>query len=179
MTASPRILAEFAQTARIGPIGCGAALPELVAALGQPFVGDPVDSTSRWPRWFGYGNLQLVVCRCRLVVQVIVPVWHGEIEVPDARTHAMVSHPSEVTYSQFTAALDAVGCDWRRGQDLPWQWTVESEVDGIRTEFVFVTTEGHDEPPLADPVLNKAVSSAFHDCPPMTPDQEGDDFGVA
>ncbi|MFE0700741.1 hypothetical protein [Streptomyces sp. NPDC058872] len=173
-----RMLAEFGRTARIGPIGCNASLPELVAALGQPFIGDPVYQGQRWPRWFGYGDLQLVVCECRLVVQVIVPVWRGEVEVPDARTNGMVSHPSEVTRSRFIAALDAEGCDWNRGLDLPGQCTVETEVDGIRTGFVFVTTEGHEGPPLADPTLSKAVSSAFHDCPPGTPDQE-DGFGRA
>ncbi|MFJ9818572.1 hypothetical protein ACIRU3_25600 [Streptomyces sp. NPDC101151] len=178
MTA-PQILAEFGRTSRIGPIGCNAALPTLVEALGQPFVGDPVYSKSRWPRWFGYGNLQLVVCQCRLVVQVIVPVGRGEIEVPDADTHTMVSYPSDVTYSQFTAALDAVRCDWTRGQDFSGQCTVETEADGVRTEFVFVTTQGYDEPPLADPVLNKAVSSSFHDCPPMLPGQEGDGFNAS
>ncbi|MFB7632858.1 hypothetical protein ACFC0M_18205 [Streptomyces sp. NPDC056149] len=172
-----RILAEFGRTARIGPIGCNASLPELVEALGQPFIGDPVYEKCRWPRWFGYGNLQLVVCSCRLVVQVIVPAWHGEIEVPDARANTMVSYPSGVSYSQFTAALDAEGCDWSRGRDLPGQCTVETEVDGTRTGFVFVTTEGDEEPPLADATLNKAVSSAFHDCPPRTPDEEDDGFG--
>ncbi|MFD9337507.1 hypothetical protein ACFWBF_24345 [Streptomyces sp. NPDC060028] len=167
-----RILAEFGRTARIGPIGCNASLPELVEGLGQPFIGDPVYSKGRWPRWFGYGNLQLVVCSCQLVVQVIVPVWHGEIEVPDARTNTMVSHPSDVTYSQFTAALDAEGCDWSRGQEFPGQYTVETEVDGIRTEFVFVTIEGCEGPGLSDATLDKAVSSAFHDCAPTTSNKE-------
>lgn len=177
MTAT-RILAEFGRTARIGPIGCNASLPELVEALGQPFIGDPVHKKRRWPRWFGYGNLQLVVCRCRLVIQVIVPVWHGEIEVPDAGANTLVSFPSEVAYSQFTAALDAAGCDWSRGRDFPGQCTVETEVGGTRTGFVFVTAEGYDGPPLADPKLNKAVSSAFHDCPPITSGQEDDGFAA-
>ncbi|GAA2454058.1 hypothetical protein GCM10010388_49970 [Streptomyces mauvecolor] len=69
MTAT-RILAEFGRTARIGPIGCNASLPELVEDLGQPFAGDRVYAKSRWPRWFGYGNLQLVICPCRLMVAV-------------------------------------------------------------------------------------------------------------
>ncbi|MFI9202904.1 hypothetical protein [Streptomyces sp. NPDC053048] len=178
MTAT-RVLAEFGLTAKIGPVGCHASLPELVEALGQPFIGDPVSEGCRWPRWFGYGNLQLVVCSCRLVIQVIIPVWHGEIEVPDARAQTMVSYPSEVTYSQFTAALDAAGCGWRRGQDFPGQCTVETEVDAVRTEFVFVTMEDYDGPLLADPVLNKAVSSAFHDCPPIPTGQESDGFGAS
>ncbi|KQV21692.1 MULTISPECIES: hypothetical protein [unclassified Kitasatospora] len=78
------VLTEFGRTGLIGPVGCRVPLPELAAALGPPWVGDPVDKRWRWPHWFGYGDLQLVVCRCRLVTMVIVPAWHGEVEYPVA-----------------------------------------------------------------------------------------------
>ncbi|GHC45094.1 hypothetical protein GCM10010507_20330 [Streptomyces cinnamoneus] len=169
------MLAEFGRTARIGPVGCGASLPDMAEVLGPPFVGDRVYEDRRWPRWFGYGSLQLVVCRCRLVTQVILPVWAGKVTVPNAGTDALVSCPSDVTYSRLTAALDSsgnTGRTWSLVQDTPGQCTVEIEADGIRTAFVFVTVEDYDEPPLADPKLYKVVSSAFHDCPPVTPGHE-------
>ncbi len=177
MTAT-RILAQFGLTARIGPIGCNASLPQLVEALGQPFTGDRVSRKQRWPHWFGYGSLQLVVCGCRLVTMVIVPAGQGEIEVPDARTNAMVTLPSELTYSQLTAALDEAGCSWTRGQELPGHCSVETAVDAIRTSFVFTTTESYDGPALTDPELCKVVSHVAHDCPPTAHGRPDDGFGA-
>ncbi|WP_457031635.1 hypothetical protein [Kitasatospora sp. P5_F3] len=167
------VLTEFGRTGLIGPVGCRVPLPELAAALGPPWVGDPVDKRRRWPHWFGYGDLQLVVCQCRLVTMVIVPAWHGEVEYPVAGTFE-----SELPLSTVLARLDALDVPWTRDDRIDGQCTVLTEPGGVTVSFCFTTRDDYDGPLLADPVLNKVVSHDPHDCPPIPAGTPDDGYGV-
>lgn len=167
------LLAEFGRTGLIGPVGCQVPLSSLTTTLGPPWVGERVDKRQRWPHWFGYGDLQLMVCRCRLVTQVIVPAHRGEVEYPGAGTF-----DSELPLSAVLTRLDALGVPWTRDDRVAGQCSVLTEPDGIAVGYSFVTLDGYDGPPLADPILAKVVSHDFHDCPPIPPGTPDDGYGT-
>ncbi|SEM39683.1 hypothetical protein [Streptacidiphilus jiangxiensis] len=156
--AAVRLLVELARTDRIDGIGCRASLAELADRHGPAGEGGPVHERSRWPRWFGYGNLQLEVCRCRVVEMMVVPVWHGQV----------LDHPAEgVGLSLLRPVLTAAGYTEPPTPKLRSQLLLDRESGGIRTSFVFgATADGFENGPLLDdPELVKVVSHAWHTCP--------------
>jgi hypothetical protein len=165
------VLAGFAASAGIGPMRCGASLTELVAELGVPLDLGPTSGTSkprRWPHRFCYGDVELLVCSCRLVDRVSISTWHDSpVEIPGE----LVPFEPYVTYAQLTGALDR-----------PWErfvWVREEEPtvrtlsdDGVPVEFSFFTE-------LGEIRLHKAYARAEpHDCPPIPPGQPDDGLGL-
>lgn len=140
-------LARFAATGRFGDFFVGARLPDLVAAKGEPHWSGRVDEERRWPHWFGYGSLQIVFCRCRLLDTIFVPVWRGELEVPGPGREPARTVPTVVTEAQLTAALTEDGTPWRTrwSPSLPGQRTLLTEPEpGIVVDFTFVAPDEGD-----------------------------------
>jgi hypothetical protein len=138
-----------------------------------------VHQHSRWPHWFGYGSVQLLVCSCRLVNLIIVPARHTPCEIPGARAGELhVVAP--MTYGEIVPAIEAAGSRWepRDFAGLPEQRTVVTSADRGRVSFVFATADDHGVS-AADPMLDKIVASARpHDCPPVPAGQQDDGYGA-
>src|SRR5260370_24640541 len=77
-----RALAELGMTGGLGPVFCGASLADIIAVLGQPCDAGPISERHRWPRLFAYGDVELCVCRCRLVTLICVQAWRESIDMP-------------------------------------------------------------------------------------------------
>jgi len=80
-------------------------VPEITADLGS------VSKRRRRPCRFGYGDVELCVCRCGRVQSIHVHAWRKQMELsrsqPDA---AVVRSVGRLTYVQVLAGLRAVGC---------------------------------------------------------------------
>jgi hypothetical protein len=170
---------EFAATGRLWHLYGGASLDELAEVIGPAGAGGRVHHKRRWPRWFGYHDVQLCVCRCRRIEMIIVPAWHRPCEVPGARpgvSHVVPAMP----YGQIVAAIESAGCAWEP-EDYPGlasQCTVLTRPAGGRVGFVFVTETGRGLP-LPEPVLNKIVATPEpHVCPPVAPGTPDDGYGA-
>lgn len=174
-------LAVLAGTGRLGALHYGAALGDLAAVYGEPEAGGRVYSKERWPRWFGYGSIQLVVCRCRRVDSMIVPAWHRELELPGPAGPRTVD--SRITESHLTAALVGAGCRWETVEypGLPDQRSLVTEpAEDVRVSFTFTDRESYDSPPLADLILDKVnVWGLSHrECPAADPHLPDGDEGL-
>jgi hypothetical protein len=151
------VLVRFGSVGGIGLLRRGAALRDLVAVHGMPWDIGRIDQRHRWPHLYSYGDVEFVVCRCRIVTSVSVPTWRGTVELPWAETGGFQSVPVHVTYRRLVDGLAAAGCRWEPLQPVVGQ-------SGLRTlperiEFVFVTDEG------PEPLLHGAHSwSLAHDC---------------
>lgn len=142
------ILTATAKTARLGPVFSGAAWSEVTAALGEPSeVGPPRRKGSR-QRLFGYGDLELSVCRCGKVGLVCVQTWRDAVELPPSATGGPATCPGGLTYADVVSALDAADCPWEPFLPLTFgdQSALVATPSGAR--FTFETREGE------HPVLN-------------------------
>ncbi|MFI6847657.1 hypothetical protein OG535_35645 [Kitasatospora sp. NBC_00085] len=151
-------LAVLATTGKLGALSYGATLPGLAAAHGAPVTGGRVYEQSRWPRWFRYGSVQLVVCRCRRLDSMIIPAWHEELELPGPRPGDLRTVDSRVTESELTAALVRAGCRWEtvEYENLTDQRSLQTGPDDdVRVSFTFVSRESYDSPLLEDWILDK------------------------
>ena len=170
------VIVQFAVTGAIGPLRCDASLHEIAKCLGTPYALGPVSNRRRWPHRFGYGDVELCVCRCRRVQSIDVRAWlEGmELELPHPEPGAaMVRSAGRLTYSQVMTGLQAVGCVMEPLlRQPPGQMAVRAARTGV--EFVFTTSAS------AEPLLDKAGSwVAAHDCPPIRTGTPDDGFGVA
>lgn len=167
-----KVLAEFGSTGRIGLLWCGASLTDIAATLGPPWDIGRVGKRTRWPHLFSYGDVELCVCRCRLVTMINVQAWRDLVELPDARTNTIAPFPGRMTYRQITTALDEAGCRWQPDlQQPPGQTCLRTEPRGV--SFTFRTDGG------AEPLLEVVgVWISAHDCPPVPLEHQDDGFGA-
>ncbi|GAA4621245.1 hypothetical protein GCM10023196_008380 [Actinoallomurus vinaceus] len=155
------ILAEFGATGRVGLLSTGADLRELVAVYGMPWDVGRVDKSRRWPHLYAYGDVEFVVCRCRIVASITVPTWRGSLELPTGDGRAVVL-PAEVTYAQVVDALAAVGCAWEPLPPIPGQCGLRTCSREERIDFTFTTDDG------PEPVLHGAGTWYHaHGCIPV------------
>ncbi|MFH9858870.1 hypothetical protein [Streptomyces sp. NPDC017202] len=101
----PDLLARTALTARLGPVRVGASWADVTALLGEP---REVLRSRRWPRLYGHGDLEALVCRCGRVLLVTVRAGGGTVELPTVEG----AFPGEPTEAEVVAALDRAGCPW-------------------------------------------------------------------
>lgn len=168
-----RTVAEFGSTAAIGPLRCGAKLNDIAASLGAPWDIGRVSKRRRWPHLFSYGDVELCVCRCRLVTMISVQTWRDTIDLPVPGTTSPATSAGPLTYAQVTAELDAIGCrfDEVTLHQPPGQLSLRAEPTG--TTFVFRTEAGSE--PLLDSV-GHWIST--HTCTPPEADAPDDGFGA-
>lgn len=154
------ILAAFGATGRVGLLHPGARLREAVAAYGMPWDIGRINRGHRWPHLYSYGDVEFVVCRCRIITSVMVQSWRGTIELPSqAQSGKVIALATRLTFAQVIDALDTAKCHWERLKPIGGQCglcTLPQRVD-----FTFVTDDG------PEPVLHSAGTWAHdHDCMP-------------
>ncbi|NES29701.1 hypothetical protein GCE86_25665 [Micromonospora terminaliae] len=152
------VLTEFGSTGRVGLLHRGAPLRELVAVHGVPWAIGRVDRSRRWPHLYAYGDVEIVVCRCRLIASISVQTWRRTLELPDPlRPGQVVTLPARVTHRQLLDALAAAHCQWEPLQPIEGQCGIRTLPQ--RVEFTFVTDLG------PEPLLDGAGSWWHaHDC---------------
>ncbi|GAB7185983.1 hypothetical protein ATKI12_5814 [Kitasatospora sp. Ki12] len=183
MTDFLTLLTGLATTGRLGELHYGASLPELAARYGDPWDGGRIHRDRRWPHAFGFGDVQTVFCRCRELRSLSLPIWHGELELPQ-RAGESVTLPTRVTETELMAALTAGGRPWQTitYENLPDQRNLLlSPAEELRVELVLTNRECHDEPPSEEWVLHKAVMWGYDhaDCPEPDRSLPDDGWGAA
>ncbi|MBB4917463.1 hypothetical protein [Streptosporangium saharense] len=166
------VMAGFGATGRIGPLRCGASLPDIAAVLGPPWDSSRISKRTRWPHLFAYGDIELCVCRCRLIISFSIQTWHNPIELLNPRTNTITSFPGHMTYRQITEALDATNCRWR---PAPYQFPEGVYLQTIPSDVVF-TFRADDKDELL--LENAAASINPHDCPPIPIGAPDDSYGA-
>jgi hypothetical protein len=137
------VLAEFGSTGRVGSLHLGADLQELVAVYGMPWDIGRIHKQHRWPHLYSYGDVEFVVCRCRIVASITVPTWRGTLDLPRMKTATgAVTLPAQVTYSQVVDALTSAHCEWEPLQPTPGQQGLRTQPQGQRIDFTFTTDAG-------------------------------------
>ncbi len=150
------LLASVALTARLGPVHVDASWADITAALGEP---REVLRSRRWPRLFGYGDLEVFVCRCRQVRMVTVQTWTETVEVP---TYAGL-FPGEPTEADVVAGLDRAGCAWEVESALTFDGQRGLRVPATSARFVFAVAES------GEPLLHSmGLPDNGHRCPTAT-----------
>jgi hypothetical protein len=132
--------------------------------LGTPLDGGRIAKRCRWPHRFGYGSVEVVACRCRLVRSFSAPTWGECHKIPGK----LLGGLSGITLPRFIEGLAEVGCDWRLDEHVADQITLHALLAGSMVDFIFVLGGAGDEPLLSEPVLYQA--SAWvpgHECPPV------------
>ncbi|MEV6374787.1 hypothetical protein [Micromonospora musae] len=152
------VLAAFGATRRVGLLHPGARLREVVAAYGMPWDIGRIDKRHRWPHLYSYGDVEFVVCRCRIITSVTVQTWRGTIELPGpAQSGEVIALPVRLTFAQVADALAAADCQRERLKPTDGQCGLRTLPE--RVDFTFVTDDG------PDPVLHLAGTWAHeHDC---------------
>jgi len=155
------VLAAFGSTGRVGLLHPGARLREVVAAYGMPWDIGRIDKRHRWPHLYSYGDVEFVVCRCRIITSVTVQTWRGTVEVPShAQAGEVIGLPARLTFAQVADALAAADCLWERLKPIEGQCGLRTLPQ--RVDFTFVTDEG------PDPVLHVAGTWTHeHVCMPV------------
>ncbi|MGX1271262.1 hypothetical protein [Streptomyces phaeoluteigriseus] len=150
------LLASVALTARLGPVHVDASWDDVTAALGEP---REVLRNRRWPHLFGYGDLEVLVCRCRRVRLVTVQTWTETVELP---TYAAL-FPGEPTEADVVAALDRAGCPWEPCPALTFDGQRGLRVPATSVTFVFAVPE------TGEPRLHAmGLPDNGHRCPKAT-----------
>lgn len=137
----------------------GASFHDVVRVHGEYFeAGAP--HRGKWPRLFGFGDVELFVCCCRRVNLISIQTWREETELPFEDRAGCETFPGRPTRDEVTAALDAAGVSWRPHPPLtlPGQTAIIADVTPVT--FVFVLEVG------APPLLNVAGAPGdHHECP--------------
>jgi hypothetical protein len=154
------VLVEFGSTGRVGSLHLGADLQELVAVYGMPWGVGRIGKHHRWPHLYSYGDVEFVVCRCRIVASITVPTWRGALELPRAKAAtSAVTLPAQVSYSQVADALTAAHCPWEPLQPIPGQRGLRTQPKRQRIDFTFTTDAG------PEPLLHGAGTWYYaHEC---------------
>jgi hypothetical protein len=152
------VLAGFGSTERVGLLHPGAQLRHVAAVYGIPWDIGRIDKHRRWPHLYSYGDVEFVVCRCRIVTSVIVQTWRGTVELPqDVHPGATIVLPARLTFDQVVDALGTASCSWEPLKPIEGQCGVRTLP--LRVDFTFVTDDG------PEPVLHGAGTwSLDHDC---------------
>lgn len=152
-------LARFAETASLGEIRVGASFDDVARIHGEYYEAG-VPDRARWPRLFGFGDVELSVCRCRRVNLICVQTWREETELPHEDRAGCEAFPGRPTQDEVTEALDAAGVGWRAHPPLtlPGQTAIVADITAV--SFVFELED--DEPPRLNVV---GAPGDFHECP--------------
>ncbi|MCO5994977.1 hypothetical protein [Actinoallomurus rhizosphaericola] len=105
------VLVEFGSTGRVGSLHLGAGLHELAAVYGMPWDIGRIDERHGWPCLYSYGDVEFVMCRCRIVASITVQTWRGTLELPgEGADTSAVTLPALVTYSQLSGLGRGSSC---------------------------------------------------------------------
>lgn len=152
-------LARFADTASLGEMRVGASFDDVVRVHGEAFdMGS--NSRKTWPRLFGFGDVELFVCRCRRVNMISIQAWRDEVGFPYSDRPGCETFPGRPTHEEVTEALDAAGVGWRphSALTLPGQTAILAHATAV--SFVFMLEDG------GPPLLNVAGAPGdYHECP--------------
>jgi len=156
------VLAAFGSTGRAGMLFPGARLREVAAAYGMPWDIGRIHRRRRWPHLYSYGDVEFVVCRCRIITAVAVQTWRETMTwPPPTKPGQNITLPARPTFAQMVEALAAVDCQWERLEPSAGQCTLRTLPQQV--DFTFATDEG------TEPVLHAASTwSQNHDCIPAT-----------
>lgn len=176
-------LAALAATGKLGAVHVGVHLTEFVSAYGDPVALGRVSKKRRWPHRFGYGDLEMVFCRCRTLTSFTIPTWRGELELPGLDHCASRVVDTRITESEAIAALRGAGCVWDvvEYETLRDQRTLQTTpLADVRVDFVFTGRVVGDSPPLDDWALNQVdIWSLSHkECPEPERTLPDDGFGA-
>ncbi|MFD5266580.1 hypothetical protein [Streptomyces sp. NPDC058335] len=150
------LLASVALTARLGPVHVDASWDDVTAALGEP---RELLRNRRGPRLFGYGGLEVLVCRCRQVRLMTVQTWTETVGLP---AHPGM-FPGEPTEADVVAALDRAGCLWEVDSAHTFGNQRGLRVPATSARFVFVVPE------TGEPRLHSmGLPDNGHRCPTAT-----------
>ncbi|MFE7645493.1 hypothetical protein [Streptomyces phaeoluteigriseus] len=150
------LLASVARTARLGPVHVDASWDDVTAALGEP---RQMLRSRRRPRLFGYGDLEVLVCRCRQVRLVTVRTWAETVELP-TYTRTFSGEPTE---ADVVAALDRSGCPWEVDAAHTFDGQRGLRVPATSALFVFAV------PATGEPRLHSmGLPDNGHRCPAAT-----------
>ncbi|MEH1166065.1 hypothetical protein V6V47_11840 [Micromonospora sp. CPCC 205539] len=154
------VLAAFGSTGRVGLLHPGAHLRTVVSDYGLPWDIGRIDTRRRWPHLYSYGDVEFVVCRCRIITSVTVQTWRRTVELPSqAQSSEVIALPARLTFAQVTDALAASSCQWERLKPIEGQRALRTLPQ--RVDFTFITDDG------PDPVLHVAGTWAHdHECMP-------------
>ncbi|WP_058041981.1 hypothetical protein [Streptomyces roseifaciens] len=176
------MMAEVGTTGGIGVLRCGAPLADIAAVLGPAEDLGRIDEPHLGSHRFFYGDVEFIVCRCRVVSAIHISTWYDrplKLPVPGANT--VVSFPPRMTYRQVTSALDAIGCPWRLDTRVPdTQVTVLTEPAADSwASFTFASIETSDDPALDEPRLYSVGAwTVLHECPPISVDPPDHNSGL-
>ncbi|MEU9202090.1 hypothetical protein [Streptomyces sp. NPDC048332] len=153
------VLATMAKTGRLGPAFAGADWHEVTEAFGEPWEIGTTSRRRKWPRLFGYGDLELSVCRCRKVSIICVQTWRDVVELPPSVAAGTDTFPSGLTYADVVSALDRAGCDWEPCPSLTFGDQRTLVVTSTGASLTFGIPEG------GEPVLHGVgLPGDGHDC---------------
>lgn len=158
----PDLLASVALTARLGPVHVDASWDGITAALGEPRDVLPMRRRGpRWPRLFGYGDLEVFVCRCREVRMMSVRTWTDTVDLPGHTG----TFPGEPTHAEIVAALDRAACPWELDVGLTFRDQRTLRIPSTSAAFTFVVPEA------GEPTLHAlGLPDNGHTCPePIRP----------
>ncbi|WP_326659054.1 hypothetical protein [Streptomyces sp. NBC_00385] len=153
------VLATMAKTGRLGPVFSGADWRDVTEAFGEPWEIGTMSRRRKWPRLFGYGDLELSVCRCRKVCLICVQTWRDVVELPPSVAAGTDTFPSGLTYADVVSALDRAGCSWEICPSLTFGDQRTLVVTPTGASLTFEIPEGE------EPVLNGVgLPGDGHDC---------------
>ncbi|MFE4395360.1 MULTISPECIES: hypothetical protein [Streptomycetaceae] len=173
----------LATTGGLGELRYGASLPELAVHYGDPWDGGGIHRGDRWPHAFCWGDVRTVFCRCRRLHSLSLPVWQGELDLPQpgGGSATLDTHVSE---ADLMAALTATGHSWQTVtyENLPDQRNLLfSPAEEVRVELVLTNRASQDGPPLEAWALHKALLWGYEhlDCPEPDRSLPDDGWGAA
>lgn len=152
-------LARFANTASLGEMRVGASIDDVARFHGEYF-DSPTRRRGTWPRLFGFGDVELYVCRCRRVNMISIQTWRDETGLPHEDRAGCETFPGRPTYDEVAEALDAAGVGWRPHPSLTLPGQIALIADVTAVSFVFELEDG--EPPALNVV---GAPGDFHECP--------------
>ncbi|MCX4751064.1 hypothetical protein OG455_37130 [Kitasatospora sp. NBC_01287] len=154
------VLTEVARTGRLGPVFIGADLSEVTAVAGEPWDAGSMSRRRQWPRLFGYGDLELSVCRCRRVNLVCIQTWRDVVELPPSLAGGSGTFPAAIGFADVVSALEQAGCPWQPHPSLTFGDQCSLVATPSATTFTFEILQG------SGPVLNVVgLPGDGHDCP--------------
>ncbi|MQY10957.1 hypothetical protein SRB5_10710 [Streptomyces sp. RB5] len=151
------VLARLAATGSLGKLRPGARWADIAAAYGEPEDLGPVSRRRRWPRRFGVGSVELLVCRCRALRSLTLSLMLDAVMLPGPGPGQVRSFDPYVSEATLTAAMRDVGCSWTvREYDFGQRDLRTAPEDDVRVDFAFVDRDTYDGPGADEWTLAKA-----------------------
>ncbi|MFJ3696304.1 hypothetical protein ACIPW9_19565 [Streptomyces sp. NPDC090052] len=151
---------ELAQLAAVGALGVlrpEARLADIAAEYGEPEDLGPVSQRRRWPRRFGVGSVELLVCECRTLRSLTLSLASDEVTLPGPGHGQLRRFGSHVTESALVSAMHRMCCHGKSKEyDFGQRDLETAPAEHVRVCFAFVDRETYDGPPLEEWILAKA-----------------------